>query len=167
LTRACKLSRTISASPSLSFFAWLLLMDRLNTKDLMLRNNRQFEGAAVYSMLHGGARIERLLFILQLPVCYFMLGHDWSSVGLLFTFSPRWTRAKQQFSGPCTIEVVFVSATWNIWKERNNNIFNNQTNSLARFQCDLSLHQHTLPHVQALPALFVRALCKSASKFYV
>jgi hypothetical protein len=61
---------------------------------------------------------------------------------------PIWDKvvqARNSFRGPCFME-IFVSAAWNIWKERNDFIFKLQQPSRrrwkVRFQNDLLLHQY-------------------------
>jgi hypothetical protein len=58
--------------------------------------------------------------------------------------SDRVLMAKQSFVGPCFME-VFACVAWNIWKTRNDLIFQNHSVSFGRwrvrFRHDLMLHQ--------------------------
>jgi hypothetical protein len=107
--------------PKLKVFAWLLLMDRLNTKDLMLRKNWHIEDgiSCVLCDSHTLETKDHLFF--QCPFaarCWERIGIDWHNWPVLENF----LRPRDGFAGPCYVEVV-VCALWNIWKERNGLIF--------------------------------------------
>jgi hypothetical protein len=64
--------------------------------------------------------------------------------------SDRFLRAQRDFIVPCFVE-NFACAAWNIWKSRNDQVFNVVPPSLARwkigFQNDLFLHKYRVKEV--------------------
>jgi hypothetical protein len=62
--------------------------------------------------------------------------------------------AKAAFTGPCFFE-VFACAAWNIWKIRNELIFNHVPIAVARwkvcFQSDFLLHQYRVKATKVQP----------------
>jgi hypothetical protein len=84
----------------------------------------------------------------------------WDSIRILWDYSlpvsQRCLVVLSGFSGLCSMEVV-VCAAWNIWKGRNNYIFNNQQTSFAcwkvRFKSDLLLHQYRVKSAMVQPLL--------------
>jgi hypothetical protein len=142
--------------PKLRVFAWLLIMDRLNTKDLMERKNWQVDGgtACVLCNSHVLETREHLFFECSFATsCWNMLNIQWLSGA---DFSAQCMAAKNRFTGPCFMEIL-VCAAWNIWKERNDKIFRQQNPSLARwwvrFKSDLSLHQYRIKYSLVQPLL--------------
>jgi hypothetical protein len=105
------------------FFAWLILHDRINTKDMLRRRHWQVTSD------HGCV------------LCSADALEDWSHLFFECNFSVRvwiylqvnWTsgsgpemlkNTKKSFKGPCFVEIIIL-ACWNIWKQRNNKIFKN------------------------------------------
>ena len=103
------------------FFAWLLLHDRLNTKDMLCRR-------------HWHVTEDHCCVL-----CPGSIYEDWRHLFFNCTFSTRvwnylqipWVPgsthevihyAKKYFTGPCFVEVV-VLACWCLWKQRNGLIF--------------------------------------------
>ena len=84
----------------------------------------------------------------------------WEKIGIMWDLSlhvsSRFLVAKQNFTGPCFLEVA-TCAAWNMWKERNDLIFKGQRPSLAcwrvRFQSDLMLHQYRVKTTLVQPLL--------------
>jgi hypothetical protein len=105
------------------FFAWLVLQDRINTKDMILRRH--------WHVIDNHNCI----------LCHEITLEDWRHLFFNYTFSTRiWNylqiswipgshlasilAAKKSFLGPCFIEIVIL-ACWCIWKQRNGWIFKN------------------------------------------
>ena len=71
------------------------------------------------------------------------------------TLSNTFKATKDLFDGPCFMEKI-VCAAWNIWKERNNFIFENQNPSFGRWKIlfkkdiQLTLHRVKLKHKEPL-----------------
>jgi hypothetical protein len=108
--------------------------DRQNTKELMMRKNWALESGPSCVMC-GDDMIEsrdHLFFD-----CSFAL-RFWSALGIHWDTSQPITecfiRAKQSFTVPCFMEVL-VCSTWNIWKERNELIFQVNPSRLADGVC--------------------------------
>ena len=105
-------------------FAWLLVSDRLNTRDMLQR------------------RHWNVTDIFHCPLCTSGLTEDWKHLFFTCLFSARiWTylqvdwvhgnsfeqvffMAKRSFRQPFFTEVVILAA-WNIWKQRNEAVFQN------------------------------------------
>jgi hypothetical protein len=133
------------ALPKLKVFAWLLLMDRLNTRDLMQRKNWHIDSGfgCELCVARSLETTQHLFFDCEFAKqCWDFLDIQWNA---LLELSQNYVTAKTTFSGPCFFE-VFACATWNIWKIRNDLIFNHVPASFARwkvcFQSDLLLHQY-------------------------
>ena len=142
--------------PKLRVFSWLLLMDRLNTKELMQRKHWQID-SGTHCMLcnsHQEESRDHLFFSCSFAKsCWDMISIRWENN---LNISARFSTAKRQFRGPCFMEIV-ACAAWNVWKERNDFIFRNQRPSLARwrvrFQSDISLHQFRVKETLVQPLL--------------
>ena len=102
-------------------FAWLLLHDRLNTKEMMLRRHWNVTDSN------------------ECVLCTTTTMEDWKHLFFNCNFSIRiwsylqiqWrpgdlaqviTQNKKEFNGPCFMEIVIL-ACWAIWKQRNSQIF--------------------------------------------
>jgi mannosylglycoprotein endo-beta-mannosidase len=144
------------ALPKLKVFDWLLFMDRLNTKDMMARRHWNVEGGTD-CVLCSSAQLEsrdHLFFECSFAKeCWNTINIQWD---LTAPISRRIVLASEAFTGPCFMEVISCAA-WNIWKERNEFIFQGVTPSLARwrvrFQSDLSIHQYRIKTAIVQPLL--------------
>jgi hypothetical protein len=131
--------------PKLKVFCWLLFHDRLNTLDIIDRKQWQVENGFDCVLCNSYSRETRdhLFFDCQFAhACWEIIGIHWD---FAHPISSRILAAKQDFTGPCFMEILACGA-WNIWKMRNNFIFHGLPCSLARwrvkFQSDLMLHQY-------------------------
>jgi hypothetical protein len=131
--------------PKLRVFAWLLMHDRLNTRDLMIRKHWHLESGPE-CVLCDEALLEsrdHLFFGCNFArQCWEKLDIHWDTS---LQFSDQFIQARNNFRGPCFMEVM-VCAAWNIWKERNDLIFQGKQPSFkrwrVRFQHDLMLHRY-------------------------
>ena len=128
-------------------FAWLLLSDRLNTRDLLKRRNWNvtketncvFCAAHVYEerfhLFFGCNFSQRIWNYLQI---------NWSLSGDMFLAVAA---ARRDFGKPFFMEVL-ITACWHIWKIRNDKIFNQERSSFAKwkrnFIHDITLLSHRL-----------------------
>uniref|UniRef100_A0ACD5WUQ5 Uncharacterized protein n=1 Tax=Avena sativa TaxID=4498 RepID=A0ACD5WUQ5_AVESA len=91
--------------------------------------------------------------------CWDLLNIKWDCS---LTISQRFLIAKGEFEGPCFMEIV-VCAAWNIWKERNELIFQGKVPSFSRwkvrFQHDLLLHQFRVKQSVVQPLLDWSSTC--------
>jgi hypothetical protein len=132
-------------TPRVKFFGWLILVDRLNTRDMLRR--RHFNLTSGYSCLLCAnppeETIEHLLFQCEFSEsCWHELNISWSATGdrlqILEEGKSRWT-------GKLFME-IFLLSSWNIWKERNRCYFDGVPPSIdswrARLKADLLLLVH-------------------------
>jgi hypothetical protein len=104
-----------------NFFAWLILHDIINTKDMLLRRHWNVTNNHNCVLCHDSSHEDwRHLFF----NCMFST-RIWNY--LQIPWKPGDTLAslivaRKAFWGPCFVEVV-VLACWNIWKQRNYYIF--------------------------------------------
>jgi hypothetical protein len=133
------------ALPKLKVFAWLLFMDRLNTRDLMQRKHWHLDsGYNCELCLTSSLETSQHLFLSCefASLCWNFLNIQWDAS---LSLTQNYLAAKTAFNGPCFFE-VFICAAWNIWKIRNDLAFNHIPLSFARwkvcFQHDLMLHQY-------------------------
>jgi hypothetical protein len=108
----------------MKFFCWLVLTNRLNTRNMLRR--RHFTLNSGYDCLLCSSppeeTIERLIFHCQFShECWSTLNISWQQSGdrcqIIEQGRAQWTR-------PMFME-VFIIAAWNILKEGNNILFNN------------------------------------------
>jgi hypothetical protein len=131
--------------PKLRVFAWLLIKDRLNTKELMQRKSWQIDGGPSCVLCNNQVIETRDHLFFDCPYarsCWHKLHITWDTSS---SIEDRIIKACNDFTGTCFME-IFVCAAWNIWKDRNDIIFRNQSASLARwrirFLSDLELHKY-------------------------
>jgi hypothetical protein len=132
------------ALPKLKVFTWLLFVDRLNTRDLMLRKHWHIYSGYNCAMCSQDTleTAQHLFFHCQFAQhCWDFRNINWvfrRDLGIDFPAT------KSAFTGPCFFEIT-ACATWNIWKVRNDLIFNNTPADFGRwkvcFQSDLLLHR--------------------------
>jgi hypothetical protein len=109
-------------SNQLRSFSWLLLMDRLNTSNLLRRRNYNIEDNN-YSCELCNDNLKETAFDLFFSCsfsksCWQVIGIEWRSN---LNFFQMMKRAKQEFNHWFFTE-VFIAAAWHIWKQRNNAI---------------------------------------------
>ena len=107
----------------LRVFTWLLLMDRLNTRNILKRKKHKLEGNNYNCALCNHNVEETALHLFFTcpfsQACWQHLGVQWN---LAMDFFHMLLHAKEGFSNPFFMEVFIISA-WQIWKQRNNFIF--------------------------------------------
>jgi hypothetical protein len=114
------------------------MMDRLNTKDIMLRKSWVIEGgpACVLCDLQMLETRDHLFF--ECPYaqeCWHKTQIQWNMSVLI---QERILMAKNNFTGPCFME-TFACVAWNIWNERNGWIFRLQQPLMARWSVKFSI----------------------------
>jgi hypothetical protein len=129
------------------FFGWLLLNDRLNTRDMLQRRNWHVTDETHCVLCPARIYEDRLHLFFQCNFsqriwCYLQI--DWSLSQDLQTAA---SMARADFGKPFFMEVVII-ACWNIWKQRNENFFEAQTPSFKgwkrNFVHDLSMLGHRI-----------------------
>jgi hypothetical protein len=129
------------------FFGWLLLNDRLNTRDMLQRRNWHVTDETHCVLCPARIYEDRLHLFFQCNFsqriwCYLQI--DWSLSQDLQTAA---SMARADFGKPFFMEVVII-ACWNIWKQRNEQIFEAQRPSFKgwkrNFVHDLSMLGHRI-----------------------
>jgi hypothetical protein len=121
------------------FFFWLLLLDRLNTRNLLKKKN--FNLPSYNCELPGCREEESLEHLFQ--TCPFA-NECWDNVcpqrckNLSLIDSIKDIKDKLQV--PFSMEIIIL-ASWSIWIVRNNNVFNNQR---PRFACWKAIYNEEL-----------------------
>jgi hypothetical protein len=103
-------------------FAWLLLMDRLNTRDMMIGRHWYLPTGANCVMCNQNHLETRDHLFIECPFakrCWDLCNIEWQSGA---SMSDIFLTANRNFQGPNFFEIV-ICAAWNIWKERNGFIF--------------------------------------------
>ena len=143
------------ALPKLRVFVWLLMIDRLNTRDLMLRKSWHLDSGPNCILCQQDSLEDRdhLFFGCSFAAaCWEYLHIAWD---MALPITERFTTARSNFAGSFFME-IFACAAWNIWKLRNDFIFRGLPASFARwkigFQNDTLLHRYRVrsSHVQPL-----------------
>jgi hypothetical protein len=131
----------------LKVFAWLLLSDRLNTRDLLVRRNWKVTEDKHCVLCVTRSYEDRFHLFFE---CNFSqrvwnyLQIDWSS-GM--DIQGVVSAARRNFNKPFFMEVLIV-ACWHIWKQRNGRIFQHERPTFARWRAgflhDISLLQYRI-----------------------
>ena len=98
-------------------------MDRLNTRNILKRKKHKLEGNNYNCILYSN-NLEETAFHLFFScpfsqACWQYLGIHWD---FSMDFFHMLIQAKQQFQSPFFME-IFIIGAWQIWKQRNNFIF--------------------------------------------
>lgn len=128
------------------FFAWLLLADMLNTRNMLKRRNFVIQDNNYGCLLCPASHeetVEHLFFLCPFSkTCWDKLGIDWPVEGNRLDMMHR---GKESWLEPMFMEVFSVGA-WGIWKERNNKHFRGIPPSVhswtLRFKEDFDLLRH-------------------------
>jgi hypothetical protein len=123
------------------FYAWLVLHDRINTKDMLLRRHWHVTDNHFCILCHSNSLEDwRHLFF----NCVFS-SRIWNY--LQIPWSPGNTMesillAKRSFLGPCFSEIVILTC-WCIWKQRNGWIFKSIRPTFRRWKSSF-IHEVTM-----------------------
>lgn len=149
-------------TPKIKFFAWLLLNDRLNTRNMLRRRNKFLEEGYNCVLCQNSMEetIEHLFFDCPSAISrWFALGIIWEENA---NIHEKLYIAKQGFMQPFFME-IFMIGPWCLWNERNNFIFNGKVPNFTSwksafknevtahlFRIKQSLHQSILLWLDAL-----------------
>lgn len=127
-----------SCLPKHKFFFWLLLQDRLNTRDLLTRNffyieNKKCELCDDEPNEH----LTRLFFSCDFSQNFWMaLGFEWNTdldiINMLMD-------GKQRTTSACFKETL-LAGCWSIWKHKNSIIFYHKPRSITYALCCFKEH---------------------------
>lgn len=120
-------------TPKIKLFAWLLVNDRLNTRNILRQRNKFLEEGYNCVLCQEGIEetSEHLFFGCSSSIArWYSLGIIWNDEGNL---AERIHQARLDFAQPFFMEIVMIGA-WCIWNERNAQIFNGKVPSLAAWK---------------------------------
>jgi hypothetical protein len=128
-------------------FAWLLISDRLNTRDLLKRRHWQVTEEEHCVLCPGRVYEDRIHLFFE---CNFSV-RIWNYLQIEWVGNDDMQHvlagARKSFSKPFFMEVIIL-ACWNIWLLRNGKIFNDEVCSFTKwkgkFIHDISLLQHRI-----------------------
>jgi hypothetical protein len=116
-------------TPKIKSFFWLLVNDRLNTKDMLMRRSFNLNDNGLCRMCDNGLIETRDHLFWS---CTFSL-QCWQFINIKLEdnidLSQMIATARSDFGKPFFFE-AFATAAWNIWKQRNAHIFDNVTPSV-------------------------------------
>jgi hypothetical protein len=124
--------------PKIKFFAWLLLNDRLNTRNILKRRNKVLEDGYNCVLCHEEVEetLVHLFFDCPSATCRWLaLGINWATNS---NVHQKIYIARQAFVEPFFMEIFLIGA-WCIWNERNDLIFNKKQPSLASWKDSFKL----------------------------
>lgn len=140
-------------------FAWLLFLDRVNTRALLEKKRCKPPNVPIYCALcTTGIRETRDHLLFQCP--FACLG--WNSIGFSWDTTQEFhqmiqTRRNSGLQHMCFMK-IFLVACWLLWKQRNDLIFQNIQPSLNRWKSslreELSLH---LPRLRLVSRPFLKS----------
>ena len=117
-------------TPRLKFFAWLLLVDRLNTRNMLLRRhyNVHPNSWCVLCSTQEEEDLNHLFFTCPFALsCWNKLSIQWD---VSLSIQERVLHMIGSTGLPCIME-IFVFAAWEIWNIRNSKIFDNGSVSFS------------------------------------
>jgi len=127
----------------IKFFSWLLLNDRLNTRNMLRRCNKFLEEGYNCVLCQNSMEetLEHLFFDCPSAVSrWFALGITWDKEA---NIHEKLQIAKQGFGQPFFMEIFMIGA-WCIWNERNAFIFNGKVPNFiswkAAFKKEVTAH---------------------------
>jgi hypothetical protein len=134
--------------PRINFFAWLLLADRLNTRDILRRRHKHLEEGYHCVLCH--VQVDEtslhLFFDCSSSITrWYSIGIQWGQEDIIFDLLQH---QHDNFTGSYFMDLFMIGA-WCIWKERNDLIFNHKVPSLVNwkqlFKNEVKLHLFRLP----------------------
>jgi hypothetical protein len=143
-------------TPRLKFFAWLLLVDRLNTKTMLTCRNYSV-GANDHCLLCDDQVNEDILHLFFhctfASSCWQMLGITWSAATDLHD---KIARTRNSLNLPFFME-IFIIDTWEIWNQQNRLVFDGQAASpqlwTVKFKDQILLQSHRVAE-ESRPVIF-------------
>ena len=130
----------------IKMFAWMLIMDRLNTQDMLERRHWNVSDSNLFVLCHAGVKEDRDHLFFN----YLFGTRVWTYLQITWQGQSMWSSAlaaKRDFHNPFFAEVVFT-ACWNIWTIRNAKIFNQEQLKFRKWRSgfihDISLLAHRI-----------------------
>ena len=122
-------------TPRLKFFAWLLFVDRLNTRNMLLRRhyNVQPNYLCVLCSTNNEENLEHLFFTCPfVRQCWAKINLNWN---LSLSLEDKISDAKQRSGLDFFTEATLI-ASWELWKIRNDKVFGRQDACCNRWFCN-------------------------------
>ena len=119
-------------TPRLKFFAWLLFVDRLNTRSMLVRRNFNVQPNSLCVLYTTNLEedLEHLFFSCPFATtCWQKLGFIWPSIADI----KQCVLSLMDTMGLPFFMEIFIIATWEIWKLRNSKIFDNGNPTTRRW----------------------------------
>jgi len=124
-----------NCTPKIKFFIWLILVDRLNTKTVLTRRHIAVHDDDICVMCHTGATetIEHLLFLCPFArQCWMTLNFVWD---ISLNIEDRLARVREANGQEFFVEAAMI-ATRELWKIRDDKVFERQNPSHAGWVCN-------------------------------
>jgi hypothetical protein len=112
-------------------FTWLLLMDRLNVRNILRRKRHKFQDNNYYCVPCSG-HCEETTFHLFFS-CSFS-ARCWQHLGITWRFDLQFHAMMEEAFNSDFFMEFFIIGAWQIWKERNNLIFSRATPSFRSWK---------------------------------
>lgn len=127
--------------PRIKFFGWLLLMDRLNTRDMLQQRNFNVQPGVTCVLCDHDLRETRDHLSFE---CEFAR-QCWSLLYIVWSTNPRLHDrimvAKQVSTNGFFMDIILIAA-WEIWKLRNAIIFNVEQRSMQIWKLRVKVQFH-------------------------
>jgi hypothetical protein len=117
-------------TPRVKFFVWLLLVDRLNTKEMLQRRHINIEDDVDCVLCDSGApeTIDHLFFTCPFAqACWASIQLNWDDS---LQLPDRLIRGKETHQLPFVMEAAAIAA-WELWKLRNDKVFQRRDPTLV------------------------------------
>jgi len=128
-------------TPHIKFFGWLLLVDRLNTRNMLRRRNFHIDAGYSRVMCNHDLEedIQHLFFYCPFATsCWLSLQIQWTDD---HDIHAKLLSARTAFNSPFFME-IFLVAAWELWKIRNDRIFYQQIISRSRWLFNFKKQVH-------------------------
>jgi len=115
-------------TPRIKFFGWLLLVDRLNTRNMLRRRNFHVDDGYSCAMCNAVAKEDIVFLFFDCPFaqsCWQNIEFHWPANNDIHT---KLSYARRNTAHGFFMEIFHVSA-WELWNIRNDKIFNNNAAS--------------------------------------
>jgi hypothetical protein len=122
--------------PRVKFFAWLILLERLNMKSMLARRNFNVQPNCLCVLCNDGVEetIDHLFFECDFTKkCWDKFGIQWVNDDDIH----RKIERSSQLAGPPFFMEIFLIAAWELWKIRNRLFFLWNSSLLQQMACKL------------------------------
>lgn len=106
-------------------FAWLMLLDRVNTRDMLLRRHFNIGNDHDCPLCNLGVLETNEHLFYECPFatrCWEIIGINWNNQ---LAMQQKYDQARANWQRPLFKEVTIL-ASWNIWKQRNKVVFDGE-----------------------------------------